>query len=81
METVKTIKDVDDDAWHELKSLASRNKMKLGQFIELLLSDYQRNAKGYWKQVLQGGKVLTDREANELESILSKMRKESGFRV
>ena len=35
----------------------------------------------FWNTVLSGEKILSDREANEIEKPIIKLRKERGFRI
>ena len=80
MGNVKTIKDVDDATWAEFKSLASRNRVKLGAFFKTVLDEYEKNADAFWDEVLRGEKILSDAEAKALESAAKRIRKEYGFR-
>ena len=75
MHTVKTIKDVDEEAWLEFKSIAARNKMKAGQFFEKLVEEYKNKASSTWNAILNSGKILSDEEADEMEKIVKELRK------
>ncbi len=80
MAEIKTIKDIDDESWAEFKSLAARNKMKLGSFFRMLLGEYEKTSKFFWKDILYCEKILTDKEAEDMENIIKEVRKEYGFR-
>jgi len=81
METVKTIKNVDDKTWAQFKSIAAQNNAKAGQMFELLVDEYQKHAKGWWERVLSRKPVLSKEECDELEASMKKMRKEYGWRI
>lgn len=80
MPTVKTIKDVDEEAWLEFKSIAARNKMKMGKLFEEMVDEYKERSKDVWNAILNPGKILSDKEADYMEEIVKKIRKEKGFR-
>ena len=40
----------------------------------------KRRSKKFWKMILEGEKILTGREAEELKSVVRDLRKEHGFR-
>ena len=80
MTEVKTIKDVDAQTWAEFKSLAAKNKLKLGIFFKIILKEYEKTAKVFWKDILEGEKILSDKEADEIEDTVKRIRKERGFR-
>ena len=81
MADVKTIKNVDDTTWFEFKNLASENNVNLGVFFKTLIDDYEKNAKSFWKDILEGERILSDKEAEEFEKTVKQHRKEYGFRV
>ena len=39
METVKTIKGVNEETWQEFKSMAARNNVKMGRFFEEIVEE------------------------------------------
>ncbi|MEK6946128.1 MAG: hypothetical protein AABX32_00825 [Nanoarchaeota archaeon] len=80
MPTVKTIKDVDEDAWHEFKSIAARNKMNMGKLFKKMVEDYKDKSKGVWDEILRGPKILSDEEADGMLETVRNLRKEYGFR-
>jgi len=81
MVEVKTIKDVEERTWSKFKSLAARNNMKLGAFFEIVIDDYDSHCKKFWNEVLNMGKMISDKEAEERIKILKESRKEYGFRI
>ena len=80
MATVKTIKDVDEDAWLEFKSIAARNKMKMGKLFDDMVKGYKEKTKEFWEDILKGPAVISDKEAMAMEETISRIRKEYGFR-
>ena len=81
MSEVKTIKGIDDDTWREFKSLAAKDSLKLGALLKNMLKEYEKTRETFWDKILETEKILTDKEADEFEKIISKKRKEYGFRV
>lgn len=80
MSEVKTIKDVGDETWAEFKVLAAQNKVKLGTLLKTLIEEYKRKST-FWKEILEGDKILSHKEARELEKVIHAVRKEYGFRT
>ena len=80
MATVKTIKDVDENAWLEFKSMAARNKMKMGKLFESMVDEYKRKTREFWEDILKGPAVISEEEARAMEETISRTRKEYGFR-
>lgn len=80
MTTVKTIKDVDEGAWLEFKSIAARNKMKMGKLFEDMVEEYKKKTKEFWDDILKGPAVISNEEARAMEETASGIRKEYGFR-
>lgn len=81
MAEVKTIKNVDERTWGEFKHLAGRNKVKLGTFFKSLVHNHERRNKTFWDTILNCEKILSDKEAEEMEEVTTKIRKEYGFRT
>ena len=76
----KTIKDVDEETWKKLKILSSEENAKMGSLIKNITDDYIKNRKSAWDRILHGEKILSDSEADDMENIVKKLRKERGFR-
>lgn len=80
MAEVKTIKDIDEETWAEFKSLAAKNKLKLGIFFKMILKEYEKNNRDFWDRILNGEKILSDEEAEDMEKIVKKIRNERDWR-
>lgn len=78
--TTKTIKGVDDEIWYKFRSLAVKNRIGMGKLLGELINEYEPKSKEFWKEVLEGEKILTDKEATELLNEVTRSRKEHGFR-
>ena len=44
MSEVKTIKDIDNETWHEFKDLAAQNNVKMGLLFKSMVHNYKKNA-------------------------------------
>jgi hypothetical protein len=80
MANLRTIRNVDDGTWNELKSLSRRYKLPMGRLLSKMVGTYKNKADEQWDQILGFGKILSDKEANEMQKIVVRMRKEYGFR-
>ena len=81
METIKTIKGVNEDSWAEFKSLAVRDRTNMGRLFERMLEEYKKKSEENWKIILSGKKILSDKEADDMLKIVKESRKEYGFRT
>ena len=79
MET-KCIKYVDEETWKKFKSLAEKNKMNMSVLLRIMVNEFEKNSKDFWKEILTGNKLLTDEEADDMIKITKEFRKERGFR-
>ena len=41
----------------------------------------EKNMNHFWNNILNGEKILSDKEAKEMENVSERIRRESGFRV
>jgi len=81
MSEIRTIKGIDDEAWAKFKSLAAKNHMKMGQMFEKMVEKQkEQENKEFWDFVLNGERLLSDKEADELLEFTQQLRKEMVFR-
>ena len=80
MSSVKTIKGVDEEAWSEFKSLAAKDKVKMGRLFEKMVVEYKKKSNEFWDGILKGPRIISDAEAKIMEETVKKIRKEYGFR-
>ena len=80
MSTVKTIKDVDEEAWLEFKSIAVKNKIKMGRLFTKMVEEYKEKSKNFWSDILEGPPALSKEEADAMMENSKRIRKEYGFR-
>ncbi|MBI4147924.1 hypothetical protein HY490_01405 [Candidatus Woesearchaeota archaeon] len=80
MSEVKTIKNVGDDTWAEFKGLAAQHKVKMGTLFKTLIQEYKRKSP-FWEEILEGEKILSEKEARELEKVVHAVRQDCGFRT
>jgi hypothetical protein len=79
MET-KCIKDVDEETWKDFRALAVKNNMKMSILLKIMVSEFEKNSRDFWGEILSRKKSLSEEEAENIEDIVKKMRKERGFR-
>ncbi len=79
MET-KCIKDVDEETWKEFRALAVKNNIKMSILLKIMVNEFEKNSKDFWREILSRKKSLTNEEADDIENIVKKIRKERGFR-
>ncbi len=79
---LKTIKGVREEKWAEFKGLAVKNRMPMGKLLENMIDEYSKNSvKEFWDRILNGEKILSDKEADELHKTVKSLRRDHGFRV
>jgi len=79
MET-KCIKDIDEETWREFKSLAAKNNLKMAALLKTMVKEFEKNNKKFWDEILNNKRLLSDKEAEDIEKIIKEGRKEIGFR-
>lgn len=77
---VRTIKGISKEKWILLKSIAAKNNESMGRTFEIIIEDYAKKEDSAWDRILRGKKILSDKEAEEMREITTKLRKERGFR-
>jgi hypothetical protein len=77
---IKTIKGISEEKWIKLKMLAAKNKITMGKLVENMIDEYEKENEKFWKEILNAGKIISDKEAEELLEVSKKIRKEWGFR-
>lgn len=78
---IKCIKGVDEETWREFKALAAKNNMKMSSLLKVVIKEFEKNKHTFWDDVLNGKKLLSDKEAEGLSESANKLRKERGFRA
>ena len=77
---VKTIKGVDVETWVEFKALATKKCISMGKLLAIMIHEYKRSSDEFWKDILKGEKIISDKDAEEMHKVSRKLRKEWGFR-
>ena len=60
--------------------LSAEQNVKMGVLLKDITETYEKKREIVWSKILGGKKILSDKEADELEDIINKVRKEKGFR-
>ncbi|MBI4154921.1 hypothetical protein HY498_02445 [Candidatus Woesearchaeota archaeon] len=80
MTNLRTIRNVDEETWNELKSLSKKYRLPMGKLLSRVISSYKNKADDQWNRLLSFGKILSDKEAKDMHEVVVKLRKEYGFR-
>ncbi|MBU3923596.1 MAG: hypothetical protein KJ592_01650 [Nanoarchaeota archaeon] len=78
---IKSIKGIDSQTWNTFKATAIKNNIRMSMLLKLMLSEFNKNSKTFWDNILNDDENLTEKEANDIEKITSNIRKEKGFRI
>ena len=78
---IKCIKGVDEETWREFKALAAKNNMKMSSLLKIVIKEFKKNKYTFWDEMLNGKRLLSDKEAGGLAESASNLRKERGFRA
>lgn len=81
MGQIKTIKDVEETTWTDFKSMAAKNDVKLGVFFKTIVNEHKKTSASFWKTIFHEEKILSDKEAEDIERVTKAVRKEYGFRT
>ena len=76
----KCIKNVDEETWKDFRALAVKNNLKMAILLKIMVNEFEKNSRDFWKEILSRKRSLTNKEADEIESNVKKIRKEEGFR-
>lgn len=77
---IKTIKGIDEEAWTKFKMLSVKRHVTMGRLLVNMIKTYEKNAEDTWNEILNGKRILSDKEAKEMHNITKKLRKESWVR-
>ena len=77
---IRSIKDVDEETWKEFKALAAKNNLKMSLLLRMMINNFDKDSRDFWKNVLNRKKNLTEEEADKMMRITIESRKEKGFR-
>ena len=77
---IKTIKGISNEKWIKLKILSAKNKVPMGKLVENMIDSYEKQNEDFWDYILSGEKRISDKEAEEMQEMVRKLRKEKGFR-
>ncbi|MEK6909031.1 MAG: hypothetical protein AABX23_03200 [Nanoarchaeota archaeon] len=77
---INTIKGISTEKWVKLKVLAAKNKVAMGKLVENMIDNYEKQNDDFWNEILSGEKRISEEEAEIMQKIANKSRKEWGFR-
>ncbi len=78
---IKTIKGIDEKTWRDFKVLAVENNLKMSILLKIMINEFRKNSREFWKEILKGDENLSESEASDMLKINSELRKEKGFRI
>ncbi len=78
--TLKTIKNIREEKWAELKSIAAKEHIPIGKLVENMIDSYTKYAGDFWNEILYGEKHLSDKEAAEMKKVVAELRNEKWFK-
>lgn len=81
MSEVKNIKGIDDETWAEFKSISARHGLKAPQMFRLMVEEYKKNARDFWKDILEHKPIFTAKEYADMKKRVQEIRKEYGWRI
>ena len=73
---VKTIKDVNGETWREFKAIAAKNNVRMSSLLKIMIKEFEKNSKDFWNEILNGEKLMSDKEAEQMKILTIKLRKE-----
>ncbi len=80
MESVKTIKGIDEETWFEFKSMASKNNLKMPEMFKLVVSSWKSRSSNTWEKILNSERILSEKDAKSLLKTSAELRSESDYR-
>ncbi|MFH1649197.1 MAG: hypothetical protein ABIA93_01470 [Candidatus Woesearchaeota archaeon] len=81
MDSVKTIKGVDEEAWAEFKGFAKNAGIPMGKFFGKLVESHKKESETTaWEEILNKKPSLTEEEAELAMKRIKEFRKDPGWR-
>jgi len=80
MANLRTIRNIDDETWDELKGLSKRYRTPIGRLIGRMIKGYKMKGSSVWDMVLKHETLLSKDEAKKMHDVVKKLRSEYGFR-
>jgi len=80
MSNLKTVRNVNESTWAEIKSIAAKHRVPIGTLLDRMIGDYKKHSDETWSKILNPEKILSDKEANDINNAAVKLRKEYGYR-
>jgi len=77
---IKTIRNVDEETWRNFKMLASKLGLSMSILLKMMVKEFGKNNKKFWRELFNIGKLLSDEEAEDMIKISERLREERGFR-
>jgi len=77
---IRTIKNVDDETWKQLKEMARRRRLKMGALLKEIAMEYKKRPSDSWNNILNVRPILAKEQAEAMLKMVVKIRKESGYR-
>ncbi len=77
---LKTVKNVSDEKWAEMKGMAAKSRITMGRLLENMVDAYAKHREEAWNRILYGEKNLSDREAGEMRAEIYRIRREKWFK-
>jgi len=79
MESIKTIKGIDDNTWNRFKGIAAKNGLKIPDMFRAMLNEYEKST-DFWNKILNSERVISEIEASALLKNNERIRNEKGYR-
>ena len=52
----------------------------MGKLFEKMVNEYEERSEEFWNDILKGEKILSEKEAKDMERIVARLREDVGFR-
>jgi len=72
---IKTIRDVDEKTWHQFKQLSVKNRLSMGKLLQKMIGEYEMKTEAFWDNILNHKKILSDKDAHDIEKSVKELRK------
>ena len=73
---IRSIKNVDEETWREFKAIAAKNNVRMSSLLRIMIKEFEKNSKNFWNEILNGEKLMNDKEAEEMKILTIRLRKE-----
>ncbi len=81
MMAVKTVRNIKEETWQEIKTEAAKRGMNMNEYFDHMLESSKKYEELIWDHILNHPKNISDKEAANMKRYVKQLRTEKWFRI